>query len=203
MKKKFPKFLVVGIACLAVLACGSSGSVTMSGGGTPQKVVFAGASTIAYWNPNYGAAVNLEKYGVVGRESAGLVNEIEGYVASGPDKVFVMIGANDVMNRHEGALVENITAIIEKIRKVSPQSRIYYIAMNPVNNATHCRLMEIYNDRLQNLCGQKSVTFLSLYNLFKDPTTIIKLNLYRSDGIHLNEDGYKIFSNSLKGSVLN
>jgi lysophospholipase L1-like esterase len=202
-------FLVLGLG-LILAGCASSGSGnsdTNTGGGSTvnassqQKIVFAGASSISRGNWSSYFGIPIENDGVQGRESRDLANAIEGYVASKPDKVFIMIGANNIMNRHEGILVDDISSIINRIRAASPKTQIFIHSILPVNNNFSNTLIERYNDQIQTLCSNRNVKFISLYGLFKDSKTIIKSNYYLPDGIHLAEAGYQVWANAIRGYV--
>jgi lysophospholipase L1-like esterase len=196
---------------LILAGCGGSGSssnITVSGGdsaiitASQQKIVFAGASTISRGNWSSYFGIPIENDGVFGLESWQLVNTIEGYVASKPDKIFVMIGSNNILNRHEGVLVGDISTIIDKIRTASPTTHIYILSILPVRDNFSDALIENYNNQIFSLCNGKNVKFVSLYNLFKSSATIITLNYYLPDGIHLTEAGYQVLANAIRGYVL-
>ncbi len=206
---KKPFLFISLILVLAGCSGGGSGnSVTISGGdagtnaASKLKIVFAGGSSIARGNWSSYFGIPIENDGVSGLESWQLVNTIEGYVASKPDKIFIMIGANNILNRHEGVLVDNISTIIDIIRRTSPKTQIFIISMLPVKNDFSNALIESYNNQIQSLCNGKNVKFISIYGLFKDSKTIIKLNYYLSDGIHLNDAGYRVFADAIRGYVL-
>lgn len=196
--------LVVGLG-----GCGGSGSGTsQSGGGSTsvstsqQKIVFTGASTIAHgdWSSYFG--ISIDNKAVGGIESTELKNNIEGQVSSKPNKIFISIGTNNVLNRHEGYVVSDLDLIIAKIRAVSPATKIYIISILPVKDNFSNTLIESLNNQIQSLCDMRGVKFISLYGLFKDSSTIINLNYYLPDGIHLNEAGYQVYANAIRSYVL-
>jgi lysophospholipase L1-like esterase len=209
LKKYFLSILLL----LLLAGCGSSGpgnnntdngggSVTFSASASQQKIVFAGGSSIARGNWSSYFGILIENDGVGGLESRGLVNAIKGYVASNPNKIFIMIGSNNILNRHESILVDDISTIIEIIRAVSPTTQIFIHSILPVNNTFSNGLIENYNNLIQSLCNAKNVKFISLYSLFKDSKTIIKLNYYQPDGIHLTDAGYQVWANVIREYVL-
>lgn len=204
------KFSLLILLVPVLAGCGGSGSgnsVTVSGGdsavngASQQKIVFVGASGIARGNWSSYFGISIENDGVSGRESWQLVPAIDGYVASNPDKIFIMIGVNNILNRHEDVLINDLSTIIDKIKRASSKTQIFIISMLPVNDTFSNSLIEVYNNQIQALCTSKNVQFISVYNLFKDSKTIIKLNYYLSDGIHLTDAGYKVFANAIKGYV--
>jgi lysophospholipase L1-like esterase len=194
--------LVVGIG-----GCSSSGSGTsQSGGGSSnaasqQKIVFTGASTIARgdWSSYFG--IPIDNLAVGGIESSQLVNSIEGQVASKPQKIFISIGTNDIINRHEAFLVSNISTIIDKIRTASPSTKIHIMSILPIRDTFCCALIERYNDQISSLCHSKNVTFIYVYNLFKTSSGINE-TYYQADGTHLNQEGYQVYADAIRSYVL-
>lgn len=195
--------LVVGIS-----GCSSSGSgTTQSGGGSTdssssqQKIVFTGASTIARgdWSSYFG--IPIENRAVGGIESTELKNNIEGHVFSKPNKIFILIGANNILNRHEDRLIDDIAAIINKIRAVSPATKIYVISILPVRDTFFCTLIERYNNQIESLCNSRNVNFISVYGLFKSSSGEINETYYQADGIHLTPAGYHVLANAIRSYV--
>jgi lysophospholipase L1-like esterase len=195
---------------LTLTGCGGGGtgnSVTVSGGGSQmvpveQKIVFTGASSIARGNWSSYFGIPIENDGVSGIESGQLANNISGQVNSKPDKIFIMIGGNNILNRHEGVLLGDISTIIDRIRETSKGTKIYIHSILPVKENAANVLIEYYNNQIQSLCAAKDVKFLSVYGLFKSSSTAINLNYYIADGIHLTDAGYKAWANAIKEHVL-
>ncbi len=198
-------FLVI---VLAGCGGGSSSGVTVSGGdsaiiaASQQKIVFTGDSTISRCNWSAYFGIPVENDGVSGLESWQLVNAIEGHVASKPNKIFIVIGGNNVLNRHEGVLVSDISTIIDKIRATSPTTSITILSILPVKDNFASTLIEYYNNQIQSLCNGKNVRFKSLYSLFKNSSTIINLKYFLGDGIHLNDAGYQVYADAIRSDVL-
>ena len=198
---------MVSLLILCAGGCSSSGSGTsQSGGGSTnaasqQKIVFTGASTIARgdWSSYFG--IFIENRAVGGIESADLKNNIEGQITSKPTKIFISIGANNILNRHEGLLISDISTIIDKIKTASPITKIYVVSILPVRDTLSCSLIERYNPQIESLCNSKNVKFISVYNLFKTSTGINE-TYYQADGIHLNQAGYQVYADAIRSYVL-
>jgi len=200
-------FLYV-VLVLILAGCGGSGNnATVSGGGSAtntaaqQKIVFAGGSTIARGNWSSYFGIPIVNDGVQGRESWQLVQVIDGYVASKPDKIFIMIGVNNILSRHEGVLVSDISTIIDRIRIDSPKTQIFILSMIPVKDDFARALIEVYNNQIYSLCNGKNVKFINVYGLFINANKI-NLNYYLSDGVHLNDAGYQVLANAIRSYVL-
>jgi hypothetical protein len=206
-RKKF--FLI--LFCLIILSgCGggSSGSVTASGGGSTtdavvadQKIIFAGDSAAGRGNWSFYFGFPIENRGMDGLETFQLVNSIEGIVSSKPNKIFITIGGNNVMNRHESIVMNDISVIIAKIRNASPKTVIFLHSILPMKSDFSNSLSEWLNVQIQSLCAREGVKFINTYHLFKDSKTIINLKYFQSDGIHLNDAGYQLWANTIRPLV--
>lgn len=192
---------LIFMAFLASCGGGSGGGGGSNNNQPQQKVVFTGASTIARGNWSAYFGIPIDNKGVGGIESTQLKNDIVAQVATKPDKIFFSIGTNNILNRHEGFLIGDISTIIDKIRTASPATKIYVISMLPVRDDFARSLIEIYNGQIESLCRSKNVTFISVYNLFKAGNSINE-NYYEADGLHLVPAGYQVYANAIRFYVL-
>lgn len=62
--------------------------------------------------------------------------------------------------------------------------------------------IERYNDQIESLCAAKNVRYLYIYSRFKSSSTIITPTLYVADGIRLNEAGYRVWADAIRGEVI-
>jgi lysophospholipase L1-like esterase len=122
-------------------------------------------------------------------------------VASKPNKIFITIGGNNIINRHETIILNDISIIIDKIRTASPGTAIFIHSTLPCKYDFSNSLSEWYNSQIQSLCERKGVKFINIYNLFKDSKSI-NLKYFQGDGIHLNDAGYQLWANNIKPLVL-
>lgn len=144
--------------------------------------------------------------GISGDITTGVLARIESCLSAKPAKIFVMIGINDLKI---GKAIDSITAnqirIIEKIKRLSPRTKIYMQSTLPVNEGM---LASIYkrlnnaditkmNTALKLACKQKKVTYLDLHPIMIDENTQLKSSL-STDGLHLKPEAYLNWVNYLK-----
>ena len=144
--------------------------------------------------------------GISGDITTGVLARIENCLIAKPAKIFVMIGINDLKI---GKAIDSITAnqirIIEKIRRLSPRTKIYMQSILPVNEGM---LASIYkrlnntdiakiNTALKLACKQKRVTYIDLRPIMVDENTQLKSSL-STDGLHLKPEAYLNWVNYLK-----
>ena len=121
-----------------------------------------------------------------------------------------MIGVNDVShNATKDSIIGNIEKIVVKVRRQSPQTEVYLQSMLPINESTgvYSRLkgktdmIPKLNADLQRLAKTYAVKYIDLFPLFKeDGSNALRMEL-TSDGLHLKEKGYKIWSDALRKTL--
>lgn len=154
--------------------------------------------------------------GISGETSAGLLKRLYLLDRTKPKVIFVMIGINDLIGgaRNE-TILANQRLIVRNLRQNYPQAEIVLQSILPHSAGSVTwegreLLMSIPNSRIQYL-NQRSqemalkegVIFLDLYPLFANTEGDLRAEL-STDGLHLSEQGYVVWSNALQvlGQVL-
>lgn len=163
--------------------------------GNEQKdIVFVGDSHTNYFEwGEYFSEYSVANRGIGSDTSEGVLNRINQITELRPDKVFIMVGINDIQ---QGVPLEkteqNFKAIITELSKsnidifiqsVFPVAdelyeRNSYRDSEPVNES-----VQEMNDMLADL---KGVTYIDIYSEIGHTLP----EKYTVDGIHLNENGY-------------
>ncbi|MDF3076585.1 MAG: lipolytic protein family [Sphingobacteriaceae bacterium] len=177
-----------------------------------KDIVFLGNSITAQndWakllnNPH------AKQRGISGDITFGVLDRLDEIIASKPKKIFVLIGINDISrNIPDSIITKNHKLIVQRIRKGSPRTHIYFNTLMPVN-ASFKKFMNHYgkdehilavNEGVRQLAGKK-VTVIDLYSYFLDPENHL-IAKYSVDGLHLNAGGYQHWKELLeKGRYLN
>ena len=145
---------------------------------------------------------NVKNRGIGGDDTDGILERLEEVTSSRPDKIFLMIGTNDLAyGKTVAHVLENYRKIIEQIRKDSPTTLLFIQSVLPVEDAIHytrptASIMEI-NKRLVELAKEFNLEYIDLFPLFA--TSENKLNLdYSLDGLHLNGKGYEVWKEMIE-----
>ena len=87
-----------------------------------------------------------------------------------------------------------------------PETKVYLQSLLPINesfnrykrltNKTY-QIPEI-NARLETLAKEKKITFINLYPLFTEKGTNVLKKELTYDGLHLNDEGYKVWVDAIK-----
>lgn len=145
--------------------------------------------------------------GIIGDEAMGVYDRLHQILPGHPQKLFLLIGINDVSH---GLTADSIAGLIdhtvERIRRESPQTRLYLQSLLPINESFgryrlltgKTDLVPQINARLRELARERQIDFIDLFPLFTEPNTSVLRKELTTDGLHLNEDGYRIWVKALK-----
>lgn len=172
-----------------------------------SDIVFLGNSITdrADWNELLGMS-NVHNRGISGDITFGVLQRLSEVTDGKPAKVFILIGINDIYrNIPDSFIADNYRKIIERIKKESPRTKIYFQTLLPVNNEftqfkNHYNKDEHIlwlNERIKALGKQENITVIDLYPHFLNSEKKLDKK-YTLDGLHLNAEGYKVWVALLK-----
>lgn len=176
-----------------------------------KEYVFLGNSITA--GTDWSKLLNLpqaKNRGISGDITFGVLERLQEVIDRKPAKVFVLIGINDISrNIPDSLILRNYKTIIERIRKGSKKTQIYFYTMLPVN-ASFEKFKNHYgkdehilylNDEIRKFTA-KNVTVIDLYPHFLDANKKLRAELTK-DGLHLIPAGYEVWKEVLeKGGYL-
>ena len=172
-----------------------------------NDIVFLGNSITdrADWNELLGMS-NVHNRGISGDITFGVLQRLSEVTDGKPAKVFILIGINDISrNIPDSFIADNYRKIIERIKKESPRTKIYFQTLLPVNNE-FTQFKNHYNkdkhilwlnERIKALGKQQNITVIDLYPHFLNSEKKLDKK-YTLDGLHLNAEGYKVWVALLK-----
>lgn len=176
---------------------------------TSQDIVMLGNS-LTENGGNWGRRLgwkHVVNRGIIGDEVMGVYDRLHQILTGHPQKLFLLIGINDVSH---GLTADSIAGLIdhtvERIRRESPQTRLYLQSLLPINESFgryrlltgKTDLVPQINARLRELARERQIDFIDLFPLFTEPNTSVLRKELTTDGLHLNEDGYRIWVKALK-----
>jgi len=136
--------------------------------------------------------------GISGDRTEGILDRLDEVLESKPLKVFLMIGINDLGAGKSVSFVrKNIIKIVDRIRKESPSTEIYFQSILPVNPdlgmfKTHTdKSKEVIriNKHLKKYCAANKMNYVDLHSSFKLKNDYLNPE-YSNDGLHLLGPGY-------------
>ena len=171
------------------------------------SVIFLGNSITegGRWSDLFEGVPILNR-GISGDNTFGLIARLDEVTRHKPEKIFLMIGVNDLSkNIPPEVVIQNVFSIVGRIRAESPKTVVYVQSLLPVNPA-HKKFparfnkqkdIEAINGQLKKYAESLKYTYINLFNEFLDGA--LKMDLqYTTDGLHLNAAGYLHWANYLK-----
>lgn len=171
-----------------------------------KEIIFIGDSITdgGEWGEMLGNE-NVKNRGISGDVTQGVLDRLEEVTESLPEKVFLMIGINDLARGiSTEQVIENTQLILDQIQEASPETQIFIQSLLPVNDffgnfGGHTNKNEAVkkvNLGLQKM-KRKNIVFIDLHHYFVDKKG--KLDIaYSNDGLHLNGEGYQLWASLIK-----
>lgn len=170
---------------------------------TKADIVFIGDSITqrCEWNellPKY----KVKNRGIGNDTSFGVLNRInDDITVYNPDKIFIMIGINDL---EQGGVIKDIVGnydeILKKLKDLLPNTSVYIQSVLPVNSKLReisNKVVQSLNNELVKLAQKYQVPFIDLYSLMIDDENQLKTDL-SIDGVHLMGQAYKIWIDKIR-----
>lgn len=174
-------------------------------------IVFLGDSITAGF-------MELAKHGVInlgipGDRTIDVIERLPGVVSYQPDRLFLMIGINDILTNHGIGFTDKPIAteatyelIVRYLVNHLQTKDIYLLSVLPVRSIhifqpdDEKKLNEAIdrlNDHIERLARQYGIHYLHIIDDFKDPYGRLK-STWTTDGIHLSKEGYSCLYEKLK-----
>ena len=154
---------------------------------------------------------NVRNRGIIGDEVMGVYDRLHQILPGHPAKLFLLIGVNDVSHDlTTDTIVGMIRVTVERIRKESPDTKLYLQSLLPINESfgrykrlagkTNMIIPEI-NKQLEELAKEKGLTYINLFPLFTEKGSNVLRAELTTDGLHLKEEGYKIWVKAIRKKI--
>lgn len=170
--------------------------------------LFLGDSITEYYDlDKYFPNLPVVNSGIISNTTEDILNDMKNRVYNyNPSKVFILIGTNDLRDdRSVDEIVNNIKKIIEEIKENRKETEIYLESIYPVNEKVNKKGVEgrknadikEINNQLEKYAKKENITYINIYNKLVDDEGLLNED-YTTDGLHINEDGYKIITKELE-----
>ena len=192
-----------------------------------KKIVFLGNSITQgakSWNKRFNLR-NLVNRGISGDFTEGVLSRLDELYYYKPLGVFLLIGINDIFNSdstnwddiNPGYVAKNILKIAKNISKNSKYTHVYIQTILPVDlekykevkkinpvyrTDLNIQIKEINSILKDNKNLDPNIKIIDINTLFINENGLMNSNL-SPDGIHLNEEGYNIWTEELKPYIIN
>jgi len=166
------------------------------------RILFVGSSSFNYWKDvnDYFPGKNILNRGFGGSTLLDLIYfSKETIIKYKPKQIFIYCGENDIASSdtvQPKHVLERFKTLYKIIRKqLPPNTPIVYLSLKPsiLRWSMHER-MDASNNLIKTFIStQKNIQFLDVYHsMLGEDGTPLK-NIYISDNLHMNANGYKIW----------
>ncbi len=127
----------------------------------------------------------------------GIMKRIDEVTEGQPDKIFLMIGTNDLDRDKTVPMVKDkVGEILDTVKRDSPNTTVYLQSVLPVIDNTwgsrNNKTIDEMNVELAKLAKEKHVVWVNLNPWFKDDTGALRSDL-TEEGLHLNGRAYYLW----------
>jgi lysophospholipase L1-like esterase len=187
-----------------------------------REIVFLGNSLTEGFDLSVFSNKSMLNRGIAGDFTEGVLKRLGEVTERKPDKIFLMIGINDIIEKVPiDDICANYEKIIQQVQQQAPVTKLYIQSALPVhlypsseamNDSTKLyieswltatedvnNVVKEYNKRLEQLSGKYKVPFINLYPQFLEGDALKASLTY--DGIHLTGEAYAIWMQQVKRYV--
>jgi len=181
-----------------------------------EQIVFIGDSiTDLCVLDNYYADLSLATYnrGIGGDTTQNVLNRLKVSLFDiQPSKIVLLIGVNDInSNVGKDKLLANYRSILNEIKINLPQTEVFCMSILPMN-----KVLETYstidvdknnqivievNPKIEEIVNEFDYEFVNLFPEFADAYNYL-IEDFSDDGIHLNHNGFVVWSNKIKPMLM-
>jgi len=166
-------------------------------------------SYFADWLPEGISVVNR---GIVGDDAPGIYDRLHQILPGKPKKIFLLVGVNDISHQiTSDSVLVDIERVVKEIRSQCPKTKLYIQSLLPynfekciyktMNKEDKTMTIRRVNKGLKKMARKYNVKFIYLYDLLKAPGSLHLDGRFTKDGLHINQEAYKIWANALKKYV--
>ncbi|MEO6882841.1 MAG: GDSL-type esterase/lipase family protein [Bacteroidia bacterium] len=153
--------------------------------------------------PDTSSVVNM---GISGDFTEGLIKRIDNVIRFQPDKLFIMIGINDIVEKVPLSEIENnYIKILDLLKTDCPQTKIFIQSTLPTfglkSLLSSSKIINLKVEKLNTFLllesKKRNITLINLYPFFVTSNNELNPDL-TTDGVHLNKKGYEIWLTQIK-----
>lgn len=166
-------------------------------------------SYFAGWLPEGISVVNR---GIVGDDAPGIYDRLHQILPGNPKKIFLLVGVNDISHQiTSDSVLVDIEKVVKEIVTRCPDTKLYIQSLLPynfekciyktMNKQDKTMTIRRVNKGLKKMARKYDLKFIYLYDYFKAPGSLHMDGRFTKDGLHINQEAYKIWANALKKYV--
>jgi lysophospholipase L1-like esterase len=174
-----------------------------------DAILFTGSSSIRLWST---ISKDMQPYNVIQRGYGGaklsdFVVYADRIIYPHPCQAIVMFIANDISGSQDDKSPLEVSQLFRKtlyiIRRKFPDTPVFWISVTPTPSRWHVwpEIKEA-GEMIKEICEKhRNTYFLDTEKFFTTATGLPRSELFLEDRLHLNSDGYKIWSGIIKNEL--
>jgi hypothetical protein len=174
-----------------------------------DAILFAGSSSIRLWETlgRDMAPYNVIQRGFGGSKLSDLVVYADRIFTPHPCKAIVIFVANDITGSEKDKTPKEVASlfgnVLKTIRESHPVTPVFWIEITPTQSRWKVwPVIQQGNALIKDMCSKsKNTYFISTSSAFLDDKGVPKPELFREDGLHLNEKGYVVWTELIKKAL--
>lgn len=174
---------------------------------TQKGIVFLGNSITerGMWSELFPGKI-IQNRGIGGDNTFGILARLDQIIKYKPEKVFLLIGVNDIARGIPvDTILSNYQKIVKGILTGSPATKIYIQSVMPMNDDLlkterykfKADTIKKYNTALFQIAKVYKSTYVNIHDIFLDAKGALNKD-YTDDGIHINPKAYALWAEYLK-----
>ena len=170
------------------------------GESAPGSMLFVGSSSIRLWDLKTAFPdLVTSNHGFGGSEISDAIQFFDRIVTPvKPDAVILYAGDNDIgKGKTPDQVVADFKQFVDLARtSLKPDTPVFFIAIKPsLKRWPLSEFMTEANESIQSICDQnEGLTFIDIWTPMLNADGLPKPEIFRDDGLHLNDQGYKIWN---------
>ena len=143
--------------------------------------------------------------GIGGDTASGILKRLPPIVEAQPEKLFLMVGVNDLIYGNQQDLIQNYEKILAQLTTKLPDTQIFIQSILPINSQVRQirieneTILEV-NQQIKALADKFGLVYADLNALMADDQQQLKAEFTR-DGIHINGEAYLIWKAAIESWV--
>ena len=148
---------------------------------------------------------NVRNRGIPGDVTSALLKRLDQVLQLSPDKIFLMIGINDLLFIPPNEVAANYRKIVEKIKKNLPMCTLYLESVLPINQQIRNIPIQkkdilALNQNIIQIAADFDLQYINLHPLLCNEAGDLDAK-YSLDGIHINGEAYQIWAKAIQPYV--
>lgn len=144
----------------------------------------------------------IRNRGIPGDRINGVMDRLEDIVRLEPEKLFLMIGINDLLFDKPERIILKYERLIDRLQSEIPYCQLYLKSILPVNNQVRNTLIRnsdvtTVNLAIADLAAKRDLPFIDLRPLLCDSSGQLSA-AFTEDGIHLNGPAYQLWAGEME-----